>query len=131
MDVSDVAVEALRAAAAERGIAVNVAWRDLEASGLPAGRYDLIVQIHYLQRDLFGPIAEALGPGGLLVLETFTKPDLEDLGNQVEARYLLDPGELPAAFPRLEVIRHREAVVAHGDRRRAVAGLVARRPPAS
>ncbi|HTU95619.1 MAG TPA: methyltransferase domain-containing protein, partial [Solirubrobacteraceae bacterium] len=72
VDVSDVAVEALRAAAAERGIAVNVAWRDLEASGLPAGPYDLIVQIHYLQRDLFGPIAEALGPGGLLVLETFT-----------------------------------------------------------
>ncbi|HTU95273.1 MAG TPA: hypothetical protein VMF14_05490, partial [Solirubrobacteraceae bacterium] len=106
-------------------------WRDLEASGLPAGPYDLIVQIHYLQRDLFGPIAEALGPGGLLVLETFTKPDLEDLGNQVEARYLLDPGELPAAFVGLEVIRHREAVVAHGDTRRAVAGLVARRPAAS
>ena len=41
MDVSDVATDALRAAAAARGLAVH-AWRvDLEQSGLPAGPYDL------------------------------------------------------------------------------------------
>ncbi len=130
MDVSDVATDALRAAAAARGLAVH-AWRvDLEQSGLPAGPYDLIVQINYLQRDLFASLAQALTPGGLLILETFTRPDLEALGNHVEAPYLLDAGELPGAFPDLEVVRHREAIVEHGGRRRAVAGLVARRPDA-
>ena len=86
MDVSDVATDALRAAAAARGLAVH-AWRvDLEQSGLPTGPYDLIVQINYLQRDLFASLARTLAPGGLLILETFTRPDLEALGNRVEAR---------------------------------------------
>ena len=130
VDVSDVAVDALRAAAAARGLTVTATRVDLEAAGLPAGRYDLIVSINYLQRDLFVPIAQALTPGGLLVFETFTRPDLDDLGNQVEAPFLLDPGELRAAFAELEVISHREAVVEHGRGTRAVAGLVARRPAA-
>ncbi len=129
VDVSDVAVDALQAAAAARGLSgVHPRRCDLEQGGLPAAAYDVVVQINYLQRDLFGELARALRPGGLLILETFTRADLEALGNHVEARYLLGAGELPASFPGLEVIRHREAVVDHGGRRRAVAGLVARRP---
>ena len=135
VDVSDVAVDALRAAAEARGLSVHPRRHDLEHGGLgDDGRghgdsaYDVIVQINYLQRDLFGELARALAPGGLLILETFTRADLETLGNRVEARYLLEAGELPTSFPGLEVIRHREAVLEHGERKRAVAGLVARRP---
>jgi tellurite methyltransferase len=128
VDVSDVAIDALRAAADARGLSVHPRRCDLEEAGLTEADYDVIVQINYLQRGLFGDLVRALGPGGLLILETFTRADLEALGNHVEARYLLDAGELPASFPELEVIRHREAVVEHGGRTRAVAGLVARRP---
>jgi tellurite methyltransferase len=133
VDVSDVAIDALRAAAETRGLSVHP-WRcDLEHGGLgdPGlgdSAYDVIVQINYLQRDLFEDLARALAPGGLLILETFTRGDREARGNHVEAAYLLEAGELPASFPGLEVIRHREAVLEHGERRRAVAGLVARRP---
>jgi tellurite methyltransferase len=134
VDVSDVAIDALRAAADARGLSVHPRRHDLEHDGLGDDGglgdsvYDVIVQINYLQRDLFGDLARALRPGGLLILETFTRADLETLGNHVEARYLLKPGELPASVPGLEVIRHREAVLEHGERNRAVAGLVARRP---
>ncbi len=128
VDVSDVAIDALRAEAAARGLSVHPRQLDLAQHGLMAAAYDVIVQINYLQRDLFADLARALRPGGLLILETFTREDLEALGNHVESRFLLEAGELPAAFPDLEVIRHREAVVKHGERRRAVAGLVARRP---
>jgi tellurite methyltransferase len=130
VDVSDVAIEALRAAAVARGLSVHAVLLDLEQAGLPGADYDVIVQINYLQRDLFGGLARALAPGGLLILETFTQADLDTLGNHVESRFLLQAGELPAAFPELEVIHHREAVVQHGGRTRAVAGLVARRPGA-
>jgi tellurite methyltransferase len=128
VDVSDVAIEALRAAVAARGLSVHPVRLDLEHDGLPGASYDVILQINYLQRDLFGGLARALAPGGLLILETFTQADLEVLGNHVEARFLLEADELPAAFPDLEVIHYREAVVEHGGRKRAVAGLVARRP---
>jgi 2-polyprenyl-3-methyl-5-hydroxy-6-metoxy-1,4-benzoquinol methylase len=127
LDVSDVAIEALGVAAAARGLAVNAMAVDLEQRGFPAGPYDAIVQINYLQRNLFGPLAGALAPGGLLILETFTRSDLETLGNHVESRFLLEVGELPVAFAELEILRHREAVVEHRGRARAVAGLVARR----
>lgn len=128
VDISDVAIDAVRAAADARGLSVHPRRHDLAHGGLSSAAYDVIVQINYLQRDLFEDLARALRPGGLLILETFTRADLEELGNHVEARYLLDAGELPASFPELDVIRHREAVVEHGGRRRAVAGLVARRP---
>jgi tellurite methyltransferase len=127
VDVSDVAIDALRTAARDRGLSVRPRRLDLEYAALPPGPYDVIVQINYLQRDLFGPLARALNPGGLLVIETFTRADLDELGNGVDARYLLDDGELAASFPDLEVIAQREAVVEHGRGRRAVAGLVARR----
>jgi tellurite methyltransferase len=128
VDVSDVAIDALRAAAASRGLSIHAAQCDLEQSGLPAGPYDVVVQINYLQRDLFGPLAQALRPGGgILIVETFTRADRDEFGNGVDAPYLLDEGELPASFPDLEVIDHREAVIERGSRRRAVAGLVARR----
>jgi tellurite methyltransferase len=130
VDISDVAIEALRTAVVARGLAVDPRQLDLEQGGLAPAAYDVIVQINYLQRDLFGALARALRPGGLLILETFTQADLEVLGNHVESRFLLEAGELPAAFPDLEVIHYREAVVEHGGRKRAVAGLVARRPGA-
>jgi tellurite methyltransferase len=127
VDVSDVAVSAVREAAALKGLAIR-AWRhDLEADGLPDGSYDVVVQINYLQRELFGPIQRALRPGGVVVIETFTHDDVEQLGNGVDPRYLLRAGELAAAFPGLEILDQREAVVDHGTRSRAVASLVARR----
>jgi SAM-dependent methyltransferase len=128
VDIADVAIDALRTAAVARGLSVHPVLLDLEREGLPGAAYDVIVQINYLQRDLFAALVRALAPGGLLILETFTRADLDTLGNHVEARFLLQAGELAGAFPDLELVRHRETVVDHGGRQRAVAGLVARRP---
>ncbi len=72
-------------------------------------RYDVVVLMNYLQRDLFGPLAQALRPGGLLIFETFTRADAEELGNHVGARFLLEASELLSAFPSLEVLHQRES----------------------
>ena len=70
VDVSDVAINALRKAAVNRGLAVDARRVDLEDEALPGDRYDVIVQINYLQRDLFGSLARALTSGGILIVET-------------------------------------------------------------
>jgi tellurite methyltransferase len=129
VDVSDVAIDALRVAASARGLSVHPRQMDLEQARLPPAHYDVVVQINYLQRSLFTALAQALKPGGLLMLETFTRADAERLGNDVDPDYLLEPNELLSAFPDLEVLDHREAVIEHSGAPRAVAGLVARRPP--
>jgi len=87
-----------------------------------------VVVFNYLQRDLFAALEAALAPGGVLVYETFTRAHTQELGHDVDRRYLLAPGELRAAFPSLEVVRYREAIDDRGGHPRAVAGLVARRP---
>lgn len=128
IDVSDVASDALRAAAAARGLAVAARAVDLEVEPVPAGPYDLILNLNYLQRDLFAPLAAALRPGGVLVFETFTQAHVSELGHQFDAGFLLAPNELLHAFPGLLVRHYREGTVVRGGRRRAVASLVAERP---
>jgi SAM-dependent methyltransferase len=98
---------------------------DLERDALPVAHYDVIVQIDYLQRSLFEPLARALTPGGILIVETVTRAHAEELGHGFDPRFLLDRGELPASFPDLHVLRYEEGVVERRGRPRAVASLVA------
>jgi tellurite methyltransferase len=127
LDISDVAIDALRAAVAERQVAVRALRVNLETDPLPDEPYDVIVQVNYLQRTLFATLAAGLAPGGLLLIETVTRAHVENLGNQFDPSFLLDPGELRHAFPTIEVIRYREGVFEISGRPRAVASVGARR----
>ncbi len=132
VDVSDVVIDALQAAATDRGLAVKPLRIDLEREPLPGSGYDVIVQLNYLQRSLFGSLAQALASGGILIVETFTRRHAEELGNRFDPRFLLDRDELLTSFPDLDVLRYQEGVVERAGRPRAVASLVARksgRPP--
>ena len=126
IDASDVAVDALRAAARERGMAVTAHVVDLEREPLPAGPYDVVVTMNFLQRDLFGPLRAALAPGGLLFYETLGASHVEELGRSFNPAYLLERGELLRAFGSLEVVAHHEGVAARGDGLRGVESIVAR-----
>jgi SAM-dependent methyltransferase len=128
VDISDVAVAALRSAAAERGLAVRPRQIDLEREPLPVAQYDAVVQFNYLQRDLFGALARALTPGGVLMIETVTRAHVEELGHSFDARFVLDDNELLRAFPDLLVLHYREGVVDRRGKPRGVASLVAQRP---
>ena len=131
VDISDVAIDALHAAAAARRLPVRAIRLDLERDPLPGGPYDVIVQINYLQRSLVARLAEALRPGGLVLVETVTRAHVEDLGNRFDPRFLLEPGELRQAFAHLELVRYQEDVLERSGRTRAVASLAARRARAS
>jgi xanthine dehydrogenase accessory factor len=130
VDASDVAVAALRSAAAERGLTVEARRIDLESEPLPAGPYDVIVQLNYLQRDLFEALARALTPGGLLVIETVARAHVDELGNPFDPRFVLADNELLHAFPDLIVRHYREGVLTRAGKPRGVASLVAERPRA-
>ncbi len=130
LDVSDVAVEAARRSARERGARVNVGRVDLRDAPFPTPPYEVVVSTYYLERSLFARMREALAPGGLLVFETFTRDHVEVLGREMPERALLGHNELLRAFADLRVLRYREANVGTG-RTRAVASLVARAPEAS
>ncbi len=129
VDVSDVAVDGVTDAARERALPVQASRVDLvETPGpFPREPYDLVVSFYFLERSLFPRMAAALAPGGLLVVETFTRDHAEVLGRDMPARFLLDHNELLTAFSGLRVLRYREAIIDGNGHARAVASIVARR----
>lgn len=128
VDGCDVAIGALRAAAAQRGLPIRPILADLERDPLPGRDYDVVVNFNFLRRDLFGPLADALAPGGLLVFETRTRDHVEILGKEFNPEYLLDHNELLRAFAHLRVRHYWEGIVERSGGERAIASLVAERP---
>jgi len=68
---------------------------DLEAGPwpFPGERFDAVLVTNYLWRALFPALLAAVGPGGLLVYETFTLAHAA-LGRPRRPEFLLRPGEL-------------------------------------
>jgi len=107
--------------ARHRGITLLQA--NLEQGGLPEQGWDLILCIQYLQRSLFPHISRALRPEGLLLMETYTRAQLEFAGGPRNPAHLLAAGELRHAFPELCVLFYRELRAGQG-----IASLLARKP---
>jgi tellurite methyltransferase len=116
-------VESLHKAGRPQKGGVELIHADLERITLPERCYDLILCIQYLQRDLFPQMARALRPSGVLLMETFTRAQLEFAGGPRNPTYLLETGELREAFPGLRVLFYRELRAGQG-----IASLVARQP---
>ena len=107
VDVSPVALEQVRAAAAGGGLAIDTRCVDLERERLPAGPWDVIVDFHYLSRPLFPQIVAALAPGGALL---FVQPTVANLERHEHPGrdYLLAPGEAASLVAPLGVEISRE-----------------------
>ncbi len=101
---------------------IRLVREDLEHTEIPERSFDLILCIQYLQRSLFPQIARALRPGGVLLFETYTQPQLEFAGGPRNPSYLLETGELRKAFPELCVLFYRELRAGQG-----IASLVAKK----
>ena len=124
------ALAALRAAARERGARAWPMRADLETPhGIPVRSQSCgaILVFRFLFRPLAAAIEAALAPGGLLLYETFTVHQRLLRQGPRNPAFLLEPGELRALFPGLEVLGCWEGVAA-GPSPAALARLTARRP---
>ncbi|MDI3298661.1 MAG: class I SAM-dependent methyltransferase [Bacillota bacterium] len=124
LDISDVALERLRAEAARRGLGDRIAVRqaDLREWTLPEeeeGAYDLALLTWYLERRLLGEIRRAVRPGGFALVRTF----LRGTRRSLPPAWVLEPGELARAFAGWSTLRCVEAT-ALGE-----AAYLGRRPP--
>ena len=104
--------------------AIHPVCADLDVFDIPAERYDLIINIKYLNRRLFPYIREGLVPGGVLIFETLLdSPDLAK--NKPCCRdYLLRENELLHAFLSLKIVLYQEAEDKHHDETAFAASLV-------
>jgi tellurite methyltransferase len=102
---------------------IDLVEADLERVCLPEASFKLILCVQYLQRSLFGQIARALAPGGMVLFETYTRAQLEFAGGPKNPEHLLEHGELRVAFPTLRLLFYRELRAGKG-----IASLIARKP---
>jgi len=124
LDRDAAAIDQLRAEALARGLPVTAVVSDLESGvrPLPSASFEVIVVIHYLHRPLFPRLIDALAPGGVLVYETFTRPQAAR-GKPTNPDFLLEQGELRRLVAPLEILDWREGAFEARD----IASVVARR----
>lgn len=124
IDIADVAVRQAKARLPQ----LMAVIADLYRFTLPVATFDVVLDFYFLQRDLWPHMLRTLRPGGILIMETLTQSQ-RAIQPDIDPAYLLQPGELHAAFAGLETLVYREGWVDgdHGHRR-AVASLVARAP---
>ncbi len=106
---------------------------DLERFVIPPNKFDVILNILYLQRNLWMQITQGLKLGGLLYMECLTE-DMLSIHPEINPSYLLKPAELQHAFydgdfgRNLEILYYYEGwSPSTSSHRRAVASLIARR----
>ena len=129
VDAIDLALAGLQiaqAAARREGLALHLLQADLEVFPLPRACYDAVINIRYLQRSLFEPLQEALRPGGIVLFETFVI-DPQAVAHPRNPAFLLQPGELRAAFSACDILVYEEGLVPSAAAPTAVARMVARR----
>jgi SAM-dependent methyltransferase len=89
------------------GLPVAAIQADLEQLPLPRDRFDVVVNIRYLQRSLFPSLQASVRRGGVIVFETFLR-EHGALGHPRNPAFLLDPGELAARFSQFETLLYDE-----------------------
>lgn len=124
VDVSDVALGLASSHAARLGSPLKTRCLDLGRDGLPAGPWDLIVNVDFLMRPVLTGYGTVLAPGGLLCVSHPTVRNLERHARPSE-RFLLQESELPGLVCGLELVEYSEAWRQDG---RHTARLLARRP---
>ncbi len=131
VDISGVALDRARAAAAARGLDVRFIEADLADdadSALPGHAYDLIVWVRYVNPALMPKLTNRLAAGGHLLCEQHLATTADVVGPRNPA-FRLAPNELLSSACDLRVVYYHEGIVVDPDgRAAALAQLVAQRP---
>lgn len=130
VDSVDIALTGLLKAAAiartER-LPVHCIQADLDNFPIPQKHYAAVVNIRYLQRELFESLKAALRPGGVILCETFLV-DQRELGHPTNPEHLLRHDELLERFSELEILASEEGRFETEDGPAFLGRIVARRP---
>ena len=128
VDSSHTAIEMVHKRCSEKGVSVEAVTADLERHEfvIESEAYDLIVVCNYLQRDLFPAIRRGTRIGGV-VIAVIALVDEDPKVKPMNPAYLLNAGELQAAFEGWDLIHGFEGKPPESPARRATAEIVARR----
>jgi len=122
VDLSDYALSCV-----QDNAKIHTIEADLDEYNLEKNKYDLIINVNYLNRRFYHQIKESLKPNGIVIFETFIIAH-GDFDNPQNPEYLLRTNELLHAFISFDIVYYEEHddVNLRGEKTR-VASLVARK----
>jgi SAM-dependent methyltransferase len=126
LDISLVALEEGGQRAQQQDLRIDWQTCDLESTALDDAGFDLIISFNYLQRSLFGPMRQAVKPGGYVIFETYLI-DQAALGHPKNPEYLLRHNELLECFRGFRVLFYREGKFVDGNLEAFRASIFAKR----
>jgi len=123
VDISDVALSKIKNSAT-----INKIEADLDKYNLTPNKYDLIVNINFLNRRLVSQMKEALHVGGVVIFETFMIAHGDFQMPTTNLDYLLRKNELLHSFIGLDIIYYEEKIdINNKGERVKVASIVAKK----
>ncbi len=127
IDSSAEALGQLRGEATARNLEIETRQVDLEVDPqLPPAAFHLVLLLFYLQRSLMPNLRDAVRPGGIAVVRTFSSAGPFP-GGPDNPNFVLRPGELLEIFAGWDILRHEEGLEP-SSKGGSVAGIVARHP---
>lgn len=105
LDISETGLQKAKNLAAEHGVSIDTRVVDLEQAQLEKNAYDVVLCTYYLQRDLFPKMKDALKPGGMILVETYTL-DHQKYRPKFRTEWLLETNELLEQFKDFKIIRY-------------------------
>ncbi len=126
IDSAPEALDQLRREADRRHHAIETGLFDLEiAPQLPVASFEVVLLLFYLHRPLLPSLRDAVRPGGVVVMRTFSSAG-NFPGGPANRDFVLRPGELLEIFAGWEVLRHEEGLEP-SSKGGSLAGIVTRR----
>lgn len=124
VDFSQVALRKARRWARKEKVTIEAINEDLKTYRIQPNHYDLIVNIHYLQRSLIPAIRAGVKKGGFVVFQNHTLEHLQNpTGAGTNRDFLLKKGELKRLFRGFKVLKYSET----NDGENAYASLFAQK----
>ncbi|MGD0073085.1 MAG: class I SAM-dependent methyltransferase [Candidatus Binataceae bacterium] len=115
VDHSRVGLAILASLARREDLAVSPVVADMTEFPLREERFDVIVNINFLERELFPKFKRALKVGGALLFGTFLIDEAANHRHKPNPRYFLEHGELRRLLEGLDVVEYREGLNPYGD----------------
>jgi SAM-dependent methyltransferase len=127
-DPAEKAVALARHNAEKLGLKLATEVKGEEEFNFGENRWNLILLSYVGARGLSEKVQRALKPGGVVVIEGFHRDATR--GRSIGGAVVFDPGELPAMFPRLRIVRYEEpiGVADFGQERVRLVRLCAEKP---
>ena len=122
LDISEKGLEKAQALAEAQGVMIETKVADLDHASLGTNEYDVVLCTYYLDRGLFPKMKQAVKPGGMVVVETYTMDHLK-YRPQFRKEWLLEKNELVEWFKDFTILDYQ--VVDNGES--AFASIIAQK----